>query len=52
VRGEAADPGGDRGSETILLVEDEDMVRALAKDILKMNGYKVSRRLMATPPSI
>ncbi len=29
------------GSETILLVEDEDMVRALAKDILKMNGYKV-----------
>jgi DNA-binding response OmpR family regulator len=29
------------GSETILLVEDEDMVRALAKDILTMNGYKV-----------
>jgi len=29
------------GSETILLVEDEDAVRSLARDILEMNGYKV-----------
>ncbi len=29
------------GSETILLVEDESMVRALARDVLKMNGYRV-----------
>jgi len=29
------------GSETILLVEDEAMVRALARDVLKMNGYRV-----------
>jgi len=41
VRGEAAIGAVTGGSETILLVEDEDMVRALAKDILKMNGYKV-----------
>jgi len=40
-RGEAATGAVTGGSETILLVEDEDMVRALAKDILKMNGYKV-----------
>jgi PAS domain S-box-containing protein len=30
-----------KGSETILLVEDEDMVRTLARTILEMNGYKV-----------
>jgi two-component system, cell cycle sensor histidine kinase and response regulator CckA len=30
-----------RGSETILLVEDEDMVRALAQAILERNGYTV-----------
>lgn len=29
------------GSETVLLVEDEDSVRALGKEILEMNGYKV-----------
>ena len=31
----------DKGSETILLVEDEDSVRRLAREILQMNGYKV-----------
>ena len=30
-----------KGSETILLVEDEDSVRRLASEILQMNGYKV-----------
>ena len=30
-----------RGSETILLVEDEDSVRTLAKHVLELNGYKV-----------
>ncbi len=30
-----------RGSETILLVEDEEMVRALAQAILERNGYAV-----------
>ncbi|MBK5281651.1 MAG: response regulator [Nitrospiraceae bacterium] len=30
-----------RGSETILLVEDEEMVRALAQAILERNGYTV-----------
>lgn len=30
-----------QGSETILLVEDEDAVRRLAREILQMNGYKV-----------
>jgi two-component system, cell cycle sensor histidine kinase and response regulator CckA len=29
------------GSETILLVEDEEVVRALARSVLEMNGYKV-----------
>jgi PAS domain S-box-containing protein len=30
-----------QGSETILLVEDEDSVRRLASEILQMNGYRV-----------
>jgi signal transduction histidine kinase len=30
-----------RGSETILLVEDEDSLRHLARDVLEMNGYRV-----------
>ena len=29
------------GSETILLVEDEDSLRRLARDVLEMNGYTV-----------
>jgi CheY-like chemotaxis protein len=30
-----------RGHETILLVEDEDQVRDLAREVLQMNGYDV-----------
>ncbi|HEY6803248.1 MAG TPA: PAS domain S-box protein [Pyrinomonadaceae bacterium] len=30
-----------RGQETILLVEDEEMVRNLSREILEMNGYRV-----------
>jgi two-component system, cell cycle sensor histidine kinase and response regulator CckA len=30
-----------RGTETILLVEDDEMVRQLIKEVLLMNGYKV-----------
>jgi CheY-like chemotaxis protein len=30
-----------RGHETVLVVEDEEMVRKLACDILQMNGYRV-----------
>jgi len=30
-----------RGSETVLLVEDEDIVRRMASQVLKMNGYVV-----------
>lgn len=32
---------GLRGQETILLVEDEEMVRNLSREILEMNGYRV-----------
>ncbi|MGH7322281.1 MAG: response regulator [Candidatus Rokuibacteriota bacterium] len=43
----ASDPGGrvlaelPRGHETILLVEDQEEVRDLARDILQMSGYTV-----------
>ena len=37
-RSESAAP---RGSETVLLVEDEDEVRELTREILEMNGYRV-----------
>jgi two-component system, cell cycle sensor histidine kinase and response regulator CckA len=30
-----------RGTETVLLVEDEDMLRALTRNLLEMNGYTV-----------
>jgi signal transduction histidine kinase/integral membrane sensor domain MASE1 len=33
--------GSPRGSETVLLVEDEDEVRALAREVLEVNGYAV-----------
>jgi PAS domain S-box-containing protein len=37
----AAPPERTRGSETILLVEDEDAVRPLIREVLERNGYTV-----------
>jgi len=37
----SAGPAAIGGTETILLVEDEDLVRGVAKDILKRGGYQV-----------
>jgi CheY-like chemotaxis protein len=37
----AAEPGGDEGSETVLLVEDEEVVRALTRRVLEQHGYRV-----------
>ncbi len=36
-----APPASVRGSETILLVEDDDMIRHLVQKVLKANGYRV-----------
>ncbi|MCU0680836.1 MAG: ATP-binding protein [Polyangiaceae bacterium] len=36
-----ATPGGTRGTETILLVEDENQVRQVARGILQRQGYRV-----------
>lgn len=38
---EPRSPESDRGSETVLLVEDDDQVRALARGILRRKGYVV-----------
>jgi CheY-like chemotaxis protein len=37
----SSDPAADRGSETILVVEDEDSVRGLTCRILERQGYRV-----------
>jgi signal transduction histidine kinase/CheY-like chemotaxis protein len=37
----ASEPRRSSGDETILLVEDEEVVRDLAHEILQMNGYRV-----------
>jgi two-component system, cell cycle sensor histidine kinase and response regulator CckA len=38
---EQKDEGRDRGTETVLLVEDEDEVRRLVQEVLEQHGYKV-----------
>jgi two-component system, cell cycle sensor histidine kinase and response regulator CckA len=38
---EANQPTATRGSETILIVEDEDSLRTLTRDILRLKGYTV-----------
>jgi CheY-like chemotaxis protein len=41
IEAKSAEPAMAMGSETILLVEDEDVVRGLAQKILEQSGYKV-----------
>ncbi len=38
---EHASPAGRRGTETILLVEDDDMVRHLVRETLERDGYRI-----------
>ena len=40
-RGSAPEPAAERGTETIMVVEDDDGVRALVKLMLEANGYEV-----------
>ncbi len=40
-RGSAPEPAAEQGTETIMVVEDDDGVRALVKLMLEANGYEV-----------